>query len=140
MEETSDSFPVYSDPSAKIYEKLAMKRTWDGFKNPPPYSYESFPSALFKDLKQRWKRGWGALRGGPGNQHGGEWIFQGGKLKYAHRMEAVNDHLTADQLLNILKADQGGGLRAGDSQCASHCASGEDVQEGQAGVGTLAGE
>lgn len=111
MEETSDSFPIYSDPSAKIYEKLEMKRTWDGFTDPPPYSWESFPSAFFKDLKQRWKRGWGALKGGPVNQQGGEWIFQGGKLKYAHRMQAVNDHLTADQLLDILKSDQGVGLK-----------------------------
>ncbi|KAJ6070741.1 hypothetical protein N7467_012060 [Penicillium canescens] len=106
VEETSDTFPIYSDPSAKIYEKLKMKRTWQAFNEPPPYSCESFPSALLKDLKQRWKRGWGALKGGPVDQQGGEWIFQRGRLKYAHRMQAVNDHLTADQLLAIIKEDQ----------------------------------
>jgi len=115
IEETSDAFPIYSDPSGKIYEKLKMERTWDGFNDPPPYSYESFPSALFKDLKQRWKRGWGALKGGPADQQGGEWIFQRGRLKYAHRMQAMNDHLTADRLLEILKMDQGEGVRAAGS-------------------------
>jgi len=105
MEETSDSFPIYSDSSGKLYEKLEMKRAWDGLSAPPMYSWESFPSALLKDLKQRWKRGWGAFKGGPGNQQGGEWIFRNGRLKYAHRMQAVNDHLTADQLLKILEID-----------------------------------
>ena len=113
MEETSDIFPIYSDPSAKIYETLEMKRTWTGFTDPPPYSSVSFPGALFKDLKQRWKRGWGALKSGSTDQQGGEWIFQKGRLKYAHRMQAVNDHLTADQLLDILKVGQ---LRDQDEQ------------------------
>ncbi|KAJ5126115.1 hypothetical protein N7448_005425 [Penicillium atrosanguineum] len=106
MEETSDVLPIYSDPSAKIYETLQMKRTFKGFTDPPPYACESFPSALFKDLKQRWKRGWGGQKSGPADQQGGEWIFQRGRLKYAHRMQAVNDHLTADQLLDILKLGQ----------------------------------
>ncbi|KAJ5937103.1 hypothetical protein N7466_003553 [Penicillium verhagenii] len=105
MEEVSEEFPIYTDPSGTLQEKLQMTRTWDGFNEPPPYSSRSFPNALFNDLKQRWKRGWGALKGGPGNQQGGEWIFQKGKLKYAHRMQATNDHLTATQLLDILKMD-----------------------------------
>ncbi|KAJ5753577.1 uncharacterized protein N7511_007730 [Penicillium nucicola] len=106
MEETSDAFEIYTDPSTKIYNQLQMKRTWSGFNEPPPYSLESFPSALFKDLKQRWKRGWSALKGGPGDQQGGEWIFQNGKLKYAHRMQSASDHLTADRLLGILTGEQ----------------------------------
>jgi hypothetical protein len=106
MEETSDAFPIYTDPTAKIYNQLKMKRTWTGFNDPPPYSLESFPSALYKDLKQRWKRGWAGLKGGFGDQQGGEWIFQRGKLKYAHRMQSASDHLTADNLLKILTVDQ----------------------------------
>ncbi|KAJ5661736.1 uncharacterized protein N7477_009352 [Penicillium maclennaniae] len=67
IEETADMFPLYSDPSAKIYETLEMKRTWTGFTEPPPYSSLSFPSAFFRDMKQRWKKGWSALMGGPTN-------------------------------------------------------------------------
>lgn len=106
MEETSDAYPLYSDPSGKIHEKLSMKRTYEGFTEPPSYSYSSFPGAIFKDLQQRWKRGWSGLKGGPIDQQGGEWIFERGKLKYAHRMQKVNDHLTADRLVAILKLDQ----------------------------------
>jgi hypothetical protein len=107
MEETSDEFPIYTDSTGKIYETLHMKRTMEGFTSPPPYSPESFPSALGKCLKQIWKRGWAGLKGGNWNQQGGEWIFQRGRLRYAHLMEGVNDHLTADQLFQVLKTGQG---------------------------------
>ncbi|KAJ5174379.1 uncharacterized protein N7482_000256 [Penicillium canariense] len=106
MEETSDAFPIYSDPSERLYDQLLMKRAWKGFTDPPPYAPGSLYSAFGKCLKQMWKRGWAGLKGGPWSQQGGEWIFQRGKLRYAHRMEGANDHLTADQLFNILKTGQ----------------------------------
>jgi hypothetical protein len=56
-------------------------------------------------MKQIWKRGLTGLKGGSWDQQGGEWIFVDGKLRYAHRMEAANDHLTADRLMDILKTD-----------------------------------
>ncbi|KAJ5660564.1 hypothetical protein N7507_007015 [Penicillium longicatenatum] len=105
MEETSDEFPIYSDPSGKIYETLKMKRSTDGFTDPPPYTCESFSTALGKSLKQMWKRGWVGLKGGNWDQQGGEWIFQRGKLRYAHRMEGTSDHLTAERLCEILSVD-----------------------------------
>lgn len=83
-----------------------MKRTYEGFTEPPSYSYRSFTGAVFKDLQQRWKRGWSALKGGSIDQQGGELIFERGKLKYAHRMQKVNDHLTADRLVAIPNSDQ----------------------------------
>ncbi|KAJ5674163.1 hypothetical protein N7462_009602 [Penicillium macrosclerotiorum] len=64
MEETSDAFPIYTDPSGAIFEKLQMNRTTRGFTDPPPYTPESFPTALSKCLKQIWKRGWAGLKGG----------------------------------------------------------------------------
>lgn len=105
MEETSDEFPIYSDPSGRIYEKLKMVRSTGGFTEPPPYSGESFSSALGKTFKQMWKRGWAGLKGGRWDQQGGEWIFQRGKLRYAHRMKGTNDHLTAERLCEILSLD-----------------------------------
>lgn len=104
--ETTDAFPIYSDGSGKIYEKLHMKRTLEGFTTPPPYSPESYTSALAQYVKQRSKNMIAALMGGPMDQQGGEWIFHRGKLRYSHRMEGANDHLTAEQLLDILKAGQ----------------------------------
>jgi hypothetical protein len=102
MEETSEEFPIYTDPSGRIYQKLQMKRATSGFTEPPPYTDYTFPTALVEGLKQIWKRGWAGLRGGSVVQQGGEWIFQRGKLRYAHRMEGAHDHLTAERLLEIL--------------------------------------
>lgn len=77
----------------------------------------SFGSAFVKALKQKWRSGWNALRGGREDQQGGEWIFQREKLVYAHRMEWSNDHLT-DRLISILREDQGGGdmMKGGESE------------------------
>ncbi|KAJ6000609.1 hypothetical protein N7481_001018 [Penicillium waksmanii] len=104
MEETTDEFPIYSDPSGKIYDKLQMNRT-TAFTDPPPYAELSLRSSFAKCMKQIWKRGLAGLKGGNWDQQGGEWIFVDGKLRYAHRMEASNDHLTADRLMDILKTD-----------------------------------
>ncbi|KAJ5605177.1 hypothetical protein N7510_010331 [Penicillium lagena] len=106
-EETTDAFPIYSDASGKIYEQLHMKRTLEGFTTPPPYAPESFTSALAKYVKQTTKNLIAGLKGGPLDQQGGEWIFHRGKLRFSHRMEAVNDHLSAERLLDILRTDQG---------------------------------
>jgi hypothetical protein len=133
MEETSNDFPIYTDPSGKIYEKLQMRRT-GGFTESPPYSKFTFTTGLAETLKQIWKRGWAGLRGGNWNQQGGEWIFQRGRLRYAHRMEGPNDHLTAESLLGVLNVAHGNGedspstrvgsqdeeIQAVDSECTSH--------------------
>lgn len=104
MEETTDEFPIYSCPSGKIYDKLQMNRT-SAFTDPPPYAELSLRSSFVKCMKQIWKRGLNGLKGGNWDQQGGEWIFVDGKLRYAHRMEASNDHLTAERLMDILKTD-----------------------------------
>lgn len=126
MEETTDEFPIYSDPSARIYEKLQMKRQRNGFTEPPPYTNFSFPTGLAETMKQIWKRGWAGLRGGNWNQQGGEWIFQRGRLCYAHRMEGSNDHLTADSLLGILNVGDGKSDE-GPSNCENRDAPRGDV-------------
>lgn len=105
-EETTNAFPIYSDGSGKIYETLHMKRTMEGFSTPPPYSPDSFTSAFAQYIKQTSKNLMAGIMGGPMEQQGGEWIFQRGKLRYAHRMQGANDHLTAEELLDILKTGQ----------------------------------
>ncbi|KAJ5712597.1 hypothetical protein N7493_009065 [Penicillium malachiteum] len=106
MEETSDEIPIYSDYSGKLYEKLQMNRTLDGITTPPPYTESSFLGSLAKCFGQMIKRGWKGLKGGSWDVQGGEWIFQDGRLRYAHRMEGSSDHLTAEELVDILRLDQ----------------------------------
>ncbi|GFF25304.1 thioredoxin-like protein AAED1 [Aspergillus udagawae] len=106
VSETEAAFPIYTDPTGKIYEKLQMKRTKACITAPPSYAQLSFFCALGKTFKQMFHSGWQAFRGGPWGQNGGEWVFRGGKCIFAHRMEHVSDHLTADQLLEVLSLDE----------------------------------
>lgn len=105
--ETSSSFPVYSDPDGKLYEKLHMRRTLDNIMQQPSYSQAGFWRSVGVAMKQMFWRGMGAFRGGRMDQNGGEFIFRGGKCEYAHRMENVGDHLTAEELLKILETCDG---------------------------------
>ncbi|GFF51374.1 thioredoxin-like protein AAED1 [Aspergillus udagawae] len=106
VSETEVTFPIYTDPTGKIYEKLQMKRTKACMTSPPSYAQLSFFCALGQTFKQMFHSGWQAFRGGPWGQNGGEWVFRGGKCVFAHRMEHVSDHLTADQLLEVLSLDE----------------------------------
>ncbi|GAQ03722.1 hypothetical protein ALT_1043 [Aspergillus lentulus] len=106
VSETEAAFPIYTDRKGKIYEKLHMKRTRSHITQPPPYTQNSFLSALGKTFKQMFCSGWQAFLGGSWGQNGGEWVFRGGKPVYVHRMEHVSDHLTADQLLEVLSHDK----------------------------------
>ncbi|KAJ5860481.1 uncharacterized protein N7529_007791 [Penicillium soppii] len=127
MEETSSEFPIYTDPTGGIYEKLQMKRT-GGFTEPPPYSDFTFSTGLAQTMKQIWKRGWAGLRGGNWNQQGGEWIFQRGRLRYAHRMEGSHDHLTADRLLEILNVAHGKADDLPSTRVEGQSPQGEQIQ------------
>jgi hypothetical protein len=127
MEETSDEFPIYTDPSGKIYEKLQMRRT-GGFTEQPPYSDYTFTTGVAQTLKQIWKSGWAGFRGGNWNQQGGEWIFERGKLRYAHRMEGPHDHLTAERLLDILNVAHGNADDLPSTRVAGQDSQGEEIQ------------
>ncbi|EAW15629.1 uncharacterized protein NFIA_049690 [Aspergillus fischeri NRRL 181] len=106
VSETEATFPIYTDRTGKIYEKLHMKRTGSHFTQPPSYAQISFFGALGKTFGQMFRSGWQAFRGGSWGQNGGEWVFRGGKCVYVHRMEHVSDHLTADRLLEVLSHDE----------------------------------
>ncbi|RAK75974.1 peroxiredoxin-like family protein [Aspergillus fijiensis CBS 313.89] len=109
--ETAARFPVYTDPTGRIYSELRMNRTVRGITRPPAYTEVSFVRALGRTLRQMfsaggWRR---AFRGGPWNLNGGEWVFKGRRCVYVHRMESVGDHLTAGQLLEVLGEGEGEG-------------------------------
>lgn len=113
--ETSAKFPLYTDPSGKIYESLQMKRNTCGITTPPAYTHMSFFRALGLGLKHMFQNPLNPFSGGPWGQNGGEWIFRGGKCVYAHRMEHVSDHLTVEQLLEHLREDKKGSGEMGDA-------------------------
>ncbi|KAL3495072.1 AhpC/TSA antioxidant enzyme-domain-containing protein [Aspergillus germanicus] len=107
VSETSTPFPIYSDPSGRIYENLHMTRTTSKIMEQPSYSTVGFWRSLGKAFCQMAASGWKGLRGGGWGQNGGEWVFKDGKCVYVHRMENVGDHLTAGELLEVLGCGDG---------------------------------
>lgn len=43
-----------------------------------------------------------AHKGGPPKQNGGEFLFEGGELKWSHRMQCVQDHCDVEELREVL--------------------------------------
>ncbi|KAL4886001.1 AhpC/TSA antioxidant enzyme-domain-containing protein [Aspergillus karnatakaensis] len=114
--ETGTAFPVYSDPSGRLYKRLHMRRTVQNIMRPPSYTKISFWKSMRIAMKQMMKQGKNAFKGGKWGQNGGEWVFKGRKCEYAHRMEHVSDHLTAEELLKILECREGRGSVDCDKQ------------------------
>lgn len=104
--ETSCAFPVFTDPSRRLFANLGMKRTMAVSPN-PPYVRHSTLGLVLKSVMQMIWSGWGALKGGDYIQNGGEWIFKEGKCVWAHRMKTMSDHMPAEELLQVLAHVEG---------------------------------
>ena len=42
-------------------------------------------------------------RGGSANRQGGEWVFEGGELRWCHRMQNSQDHAEVEELKEVLR-------------------------------------
>lgn len=99
--ETGATFPIYADPSVRTYKILGMMSSRTPGSTTPSYLYRSVLDNFFTSL-------WGGLTskhplsGGPSAQNGGEWLFQGGELKWCHRMRNPTDHTETEELKKML--------------------------------------
>jgi hypothetical protein len=99
--ETSCPFPIYADPTRKLYESLGMTRTLDpGSK--PEYIQTSMVAGAAQSILQGIKTGTKALKGGDFMQVGGEFLFEGGVLTWHHRMKTTRDHTEIAELRRVL--------------------------------------
>lgn len=100
-EETSCSFPIYADPSLQSYKTLGMMSSLKQAEKSPDYIKTGF---LANALGSMWAglTSGHALSGGPSAQNGGEWLFQGGELKWCHRMRNSTDHTETKELKTLL--------------------------------------
>lgn len=99
--DTGSAFPIYADPSVRTYKILGMVSTlWPGSTTP---SYLK-KSTLENTLSSIWSglSSGHPLSGGPKPQNGGEWLFQGGELKWCHRMRSPADHTETEELKKVL--------------------------------------
>lgn len=70
----------------------------------PDYIKTSFWSNVVKSTWAAITSGH-ALSSGPSAQNGGEWLFQGGELKWCHRMRNSTDHTDTKELKAVLQID-----------------------------------
>jgi hypothetical protein len=101
---TSCPFPVYADPSHKLYDYLGMTRTLNLGKK-PNYIHSNLFVTSVQSIVQSLKTGDKALKGGDFKQVGGEFLFEDGKVKWVHRMRNTRDHAEIEELRQIIGLD-----------------------------------
>jgi len=100
--ETSCEFPIFTDPTCRLHEKLRMKRSLAS-SSKPTYMKHSLFGLIMSSVRQMIWSGFGAFKGGDYSQNGGEWIFRAGKCVWVHRMETTSDHVPAEELIRVLR-------------------------------------
>ncbi|KAL4780388.1 Sodium:solute symporter family-domain-containing protein [Aspergillus varians] len=102
-------YPIYSDPTRRLYDALGMIRTW-AIGPQPEYISQGLVRSAIEGMLQTLKHipsGLG-LKGGPADQTGGEFFFEasdrGGEkhLSWCHRMQRSWGHIEIPVLSKIL--------------------------------------
>lgn len=100
-ETTKCPFPIYADPTRKLYDLLNMTRTLEMGKKPEYIQSNMFFTSV-QSIVQSLKTGSNALKGGDFKQVGGEFLFEDGKCVWAHRMRNTRDHAEVSSLRELL--------------------------------------
>lgn len=104
-ETTNCEFPIYADPTQKLYENLGMVRTWDLGPKKPEYMQNGVLAGAVTSIVQALKSGKDALKGGDMKQIGGEFLFEDGKVTWCHRMRNTRDHAEVLELRALIGLD-----------------------------------
>ncbi|KAF1927709.1 uncharacterized protein M421DRAFT_93091 [Didymella exigua CBS 183.55] len=103
-EATGCSFPIYAEPTRKIYDHLGMTRTYDlGAK--PAYMHTSLLINSVQSIFQGLSTGRKALKGGDFKQVGGEFLFENGECTWVHRMKTTRGHVEVSDIRGLLGLD-----------------------------------
>jgi len=100
-ETTKCPFPIYAEPTRKLYDLLSMTRTLELGKKPEYIQSNLFVTSV-QSIVQSLKTGSKALKGGDFKQVGGEFLFEDGKCVWAHRMRNTRDHAEIGELRELL--------------------------------------
>ncbi|KAF2122693.1 AhpC/TSA antioxidant enzyme-domain-containing protein [Lophiotrema nucula] len=102
--ETNCPFPIYAEPTRRLYDLLGMTKTWDlGPK--PNYIHSNIIITSLQSIGQSLKTGSKALKGGDFKQVGGEFLFEDGKCTWVHRMRNTRDHCEVTDVRRMLGLD-----------------------------------
>lgn len=100
-ETTGCPFPIYADPSRKIFDLLGMTKTL-ALGSKPGYMRRSLLVNSLLSILQGIKSGSAAMKGGDIKQVGGEFLFDDGKVVWCHRMKNTRDHTEVPELKHVL--------------------------------------
>ncbi|KAH9866125.1 hypothetical protein J1614_008689 [Plenodomus biglobosus] len=103
-EATSSPFPIYAEPTRKLYDHLGMTRTFD-LGSKPAYMQTNLLINSVQSIFQGLSTGKNALKGGDMKQVGGEFLFENGKCTWAHRMKNTRDHAEVSELRDLIGLD-----------------------------------
>ncbi|KAF2502406.1 hypothetical protein BU16DRAFT_7415 [Lophium mytilinum] len=103
-ETTSCPFPIYADPTRKLYDTLGMTRTLDLGKK-PQYTTAGLFATTVQSIMQGLRSGRQVMNGGDYKQVGGEFLFENGEVIWCHRMRNTRDHAEVPELRKLLGLD-----------------------------------
>lgn len=106
LKETNCPFPIYADPTKKLYHLLGMTRTLNMGSKAPEYMHDSVVVNAVKSIFQEFRAGRNMLKGGDIYQVGGEFLFEDGKVTWCHRMRNTRDHAEVSELRAVLGLDE----------------------------------
>ncbi|KAK8248587.1 AhpC/TSA antioxidant enzyme-domain-containing protein [Phyllosticta capitalensis] len=100
---TGCQFPIFADPTTRLYAALGMQRSLSlGPKKPEYLNKTSVVQTTVAGIFQSIKSGRGALQGGDIRQIGGEVLFEDGAVTWIHRMKNTRDHSEVLELRRVL--------------------------------------
>ncbi|MCJ1474402.1 hypothetical protein MMC13_003060 [Lambiella insularis] len=104
-ETTSCKFPIYADPTRKLYDLLGMTKSMKLGEKPGDYVQKSLLSVIIQSAYQVIASGRKATSGGHFWQIGGEFLFENGKVTWCHRMSTTRDHAEVPGIRRLLGLD-----------------------------------
>ena len=103
---TESPFPIYADPTRRLYDMLGMTKTLHLGSHAPDYMQRSMFSMALSSFLQEIKSGRKMLSGGDYRQVGGEFLFSGGKVTFCKRMKNTRDHAEVPEIRKHLGLDR----------------------------------
>ncbi|RMZ70358.1 TSA antioxidant enzyme-domain-containing [Pyrenophora seminiperda CCB06] len=122
IETTGCPFPIYAEPTRKLYDHLGMTRTLT-LGSKPQYMQTHVLINSVQSIFQGLSTGRKALKGGDFKQVGGEFLFEKGECTWAHRMKTTRGHAEVSELRNLIGLD---GTRPPVRRKWSHHVKGQD--------------
>jgi hypothetical protein len=106
VKDTKCPFPMYADPTQKLYDVLGMIRTLNLGDKKPDYIKSSFLSNVAKSAVSQISAGTAMFQGGDIRQVGGEYLInERGDIIWSHNMNNTQDHIEIKDLRKILAID-----------------------------------